>query len=88
MSLHRLCYAPTFTKRVLDSNIAIGHICPKYAVDLIGEAEVLQAFAKTTPKPDFAILEWKGLNAEQRNKLISILEKNKIKWKKDKDIKN
>jgi D-aminoacyl-tRNA deacylase len=75
-------YAPSFTKKVLEGKFATGHICPKYHIDSLDETMILQAFNKTIPKPDFVALEWKGLKAEQRQKIISVLEKNKINWEK------
>ncbi len=75
-------YAPAFTRKVLEGEIAFGHICPKYQADNLDEKMILQAFERTTPKPDFAAIEWKGLIKGQRDNIIGILEKNKINWKK------
>lgn len=75
-------YAPQFTRRVLAGKYATGHICPKHHIDSLTEEIILQAFSKTIPKPNFAVLEWKGLKPHQRAKIIGILEKNKIKWEK------
>ena len=73
-------YAPIFTKKMLENKFAIGHICPQYQMTFINEKLVKQAFEKTIPKPDFAVIEWKGLNKPQRDLLINIFEKIKIKW--------
>lgn len=75
-------YAPHFNKKLLSEKIAFGHICPKYHAESLTEDIILQAFNKTVPKPDFAVIEWKGLKGAQRQKVIDILEKNNIKWKK------
>jgi len=75
-------YAPQFTRRVLAGKYATGHICPKHHIDSLTEEMILQAFEKTIPKPSFAVIEWKGLKGGQRNKIIEILEKNKINWEK------
>jgi len=75
-------YAPQFTRRVLAGKFATGHICPKHHIDSLNEEMILQAFNKTTPKPNFVALEWKGLKPEQRQKIISVLEKNKISWER------
>ncbi|MEM2954471.1 MAG: D-aminoacyl-tRNA deacylase [Candidatus Nanoarchaeia archaeon] len=75
-------YAPVWTKKILSGKFAIGHICPSYHSDTLNEKMVLQAIEKTWPKPDFVALEWKGLKAEQREKIIDILEKHKINWEK------
>ncbi len=81
-------YCTTFTKRVLEGKIAFGHICPKHFCDSLDKGPIKQAVEKTFPHPDFAVLEWKGLSAEQRQKLMAIFEKNKIRWKKDKELKS
>lgn len=75
-------YAPQFTRRVLAGKFATGHICPKHHIDSLDEEMILQAFNKTMPKPSFVVLEWKGLKPEQRQKIISVLEKNKITWER------
>jgi D-aminoacyl-tRNA deacylase len=73
-------YCPSFNKKV--NEIAFGHICPKHQADNLDEEMVLQAFSKTIPKPDYALVEWKGLSSPQKKRIIEILEKNKITWKK------
>lgn len=75
-------YAPQFTKKVLAGEIALGHICPKYAADNLDEEMILQMLNKTIPKPEYALMEWKGLAGEQKNKIKTILDKNKIRWEK------
>jgi D-aminoacyl-tRNA deacylase len=75
-------YAPQFTRRVLAGKYATGHICPKHHIDAIDESMILQAFEKTIPKPNVAVLEWKGLKPDQRAKIIEVLDKNKINWEK------
>lgn len=73
-------YCPQFNKKLLQT--ALGHICQKHAADSIDEAMVLQAFNKTIPKPDLALIEWKGLTGQQKKKITAYLDKNKISWKK------
>lgn len=75
-------YAPHFNKKLFSEKIAFGHICPKHNADELNEDMILQAYSKTFPKTDFAVIEWKGLKGEQRNKIISFLEKNRLKWNK------
>jgi D-aminoacyl-tRNA deacylase len=75
-------YAPRFTKKVLEGEFAVGHICPGHHVDTLTEDLILEAITKTTPKPDFVALEWKGLKGYQRTKILEVLEKHKINWEK------
>lgn len=75
-------YAPSFNKIQLKSNVAISHIIPKY-VSPITEEMILESINKTIEEVDFVVLDWKGLGkAEERDKIIEILEKNYINWKK------
>lgn len=79
-------YCPGFNKIELHSNVAIAHVIPKY-VSPITEEMVLEAINKTVEEVDFALLDWKGLGkSEDRNKVIEILEKNYISWKKTGEI--
>ncbi|NCN86276.1 hypothetical protein GW932_00425 [archaeon] len=80
-------YCPAFNKLQLDSNVAIAHIIPKY-VSPITEEMILQAFNQTIEEIDFAVIDWKGVGkAEDRDKIIEILEKNYIPYKKVSEIK-
>src|SRR3989344_5812547 len=75
-------YCPQFTKKLFEEGFAFGHICPKYAADNLTEDIILQVINKTTPLPNKVLIEWKGLNKGQRDKIISILEKNVLKWER------
>jgi D-aminoacyl-tRNA deacylase len=81
-------YAPKFNayefgdKKIGGREIALSHICPKYRVDELDEAMVLQAYEKSIEPIEGALIDWKGLTQEQREKIISILEKLNIKWMK------
>lgn len=80
-------YCPSFTKLQRDSNVAISHIIAQYNLP-INEETLLEAINKTEEEIDFAILDWKGLGkSEERKKVIDLLEKNYIGWKKVSEIK-
>ncbi len=79
-------YCPNFNKIQLKSNIAISHIIPWYVLPL-NEEMVKQAIEKTVEEVDFALLDWKGLgNAEERQRIIQILNKLYLRYKKMSDI--
>ena len=67
-------YAPLFTRRVLEREIAIGHIVPNYALDDVTEAEVRMAFERTLEKPRVGLVDWKGMRGAQRRRLLGMLE--------------
>ena len=59
-------YCPEFTKLVLRTEWALGHICPLYALPSF-DAEMLQkAITATFPAPEAIILDWKGLKGEKQ----------------------
>ena len=79
-------YCPEFNKLQLNSNIAISHVIPKY-ISPITEEILKEAWKKTDEEPDFFVVDWKGLgNAEQRQKVIDVLEKTQLPWKKLGDV--
>ena len=77
-------YAPNFTK--ISDKIATGHIAPKYAVDFLNKEMIEQMINKTIPKPDFAVLDWKGLRGSERRNIIKILDDLGVEWKKTSDF--
>ncbi len=64
---------PNFKKIVLNSDISIGHICPKYMLEFLDSEMIQQALEKTTPKVDLIILDWKGLG-QYKEKIKEILK--------------
>ncbi|MFA5107978.1 MAG: D-aminoacyl-tRNA deacylase [Candidatus Micrarchaeia archaeon] len=81
-------YTPKFSeyvlgKKLLDGKeIAISHILPKHRVDEIDSKMLLQAMQKSVEPIKGALIDHKGLNKEQREKIIGMLEKEKIEYKK------
>ena len=79
-------YCPNFNKIQLTSNIALSHIIPTYVIP-ITEEMIKEAIAKTEEELDFVLLDWKGIsNAEERQRIIDILNKNYISYKKTSDV--
>lgn len=74
-------YAAAFNKILLKTDIAIGHICPKYALQHLDEEMILQAIEKTNEKVDFVLLDWKGLGKEKQ-RIVDLLEKLNIKYER------
>lgn len=78
-------YCPNFNKLQLSSNVAFSHIIPSYASP-ITEEMIKEAISKTEEELDFAVIDWKSFNAEDRQKIIDILQKNYISYKKVSEI--
>jgi D-aminoacyl-tRNA deacylase len=80
-------YCPAFNKLQLTSNVGFAHIIPKY-MGPITEEMILEAVNNTIEEIDFAVIDYKGIGKkEERDKVIEILEKNYISWKKSGEIK-
>jgi len=79
-------YCPNFNKIQLNSNIAISHIIPQYVSPLTKEM-IKEILEKTEEEVDFALLDWKGLGkSEERNKVIEILDKLYVRYKRTSGI--
>ncbi|MEM2121043.1 MAG: D-aminoacyl-tRNA deacylase [Candidatus Woesearchaeota archaeon] len=52
---------PNFKKILLNTNIALGHVCAKYNLKELNFDILEQAYKKTIPNPKSVILDWKGL---------------------------
>ncbi len=86
---------PNFKKIILNSDIAIAHVCPKYMLEHLDKELVIQALKQSIPESELIILDWKGL-AEYKEKVKRILDEvlkdfendfgKKIEIKKTKDF--
>lgn len=79
-------YCTNFNKIQLQSNVAISHIIPQYALPLTDEM-VKEAVIKTEEEIDFALIDWKGMGkSEERKQALEILDKNYIRYKKVSEV--
>ena len=77
-------YCPSFNKIQLNSNFAISHIIPQYCLPITEEV-IREAISKTQEEVDFVLIDWKGVGvAEERDRILDILKKNNINYKKQK----
>ena len=74
IALGGLHTCPGFAKIQLGDKYALGHICPKYALDNIDEAMLSQALDSTMPKAFNIILDWKGLGQHKKKVMAAIEE--------------
>ena len=77
-------YAPRHTMIVLDSDIAIGHIIPSYAIDSIDDIIFKEAIKKTGAS--FGFLDWKGMKREQREKVLKLSKNSNLEVKRGRDF--
>ncbi len=67
-------YASKFNKLVLERDLHVGHMAPKYAIPGLTRDVVLQMMNRSRETVKTAIIDWKGTNAEQKAYLLPILE--------------
>jgi len=70
-------YCPEFTKLVLRTEWALGHICPLYALENFNEKLLGKSLTSTNPKPEAIILDWKGLKGEKK-RVVELAENSGI----------
>jgi D-aminoacyl-tRNA deacylase len=75
-------YSEKFSHIALESEIAFGHIIPKYAVPYIDVEILRQCVEKTQEKVEFVVLDWKGIKGEHKSKLVEMLEETGVTFKK------
>ncbi len=80
-----LHHCPNFTKLMKKSDLAFGHVCPKYMLNNLDKEMILQAIEKNTNKCEEVVLDWKGLS-QYKQKITKMLGELKIKYKKTKEF--
>ena len=75
-------YNEKFTKIALTTSTAFGHIVPKYAIDEIDADMLRQCAEKTVEKVESAVLDWKGIKGEDKEKLIKAINTAGLKTEK------
>ena len=74
-------YCSNFNKIALRTNIALSHICPKYALQNLDEELIKQSIEKTKEKIDFILLDWKGLGTEKQ-RIVGMLNNLSLEFKR------
>jgi D-aminoacyl-tRNA deacylase len=79
-------YCPSFNKIQLNSDYAISHIIPEYALPMI-KTMLKEAEEKTTEQIKTVILDWKGCGkSEQRQEIISLIEQAGLRYKRTSEV--
>lgn len=77
-------YCPNFLSAMRKSDYAIGHICAKYGLEGLDAKMLLDAIKKSGASS--VLLDWKGMG-EHKDRIVAILEQNKIQYQKTKHVK-
>ena len=80
-----LHHTPNFKKIILNSDIALGHVCPKYMLEYLDKSLIQQAIQKTYPKAEMIILDWKGLK-EFKQRIKTMMQEFDLEVKRTKDF--
>ena len=78
-------YASKFNKLVLEKGYKMGHMAPKYVINELTLDVVKQMISRTTGEVSQAIVDWKGMNAENKAHIFPILEEAGLEIVRDKD---
>ncbi len=74
-------YNQTAKKLMLNTDYAVGHICPKYQLENLNESTLKQMIERSEPKTELVVLDWKGLGKEKQ-RIVELLEKLKVKYER------
>jgi D-aminoacyl-tRNA deacylase len=79
-------YAPNFNRLIRNEDIAMSFICPKYFIQNLNYKIIEQMILNTYENVDFFIIDWKGVNSDDKKHLLPILQQFKIPIRKTKDF--
>jgi D-aminoacyl-tRNA deacylase len=66
-------YNSKFTRMALESEMAFGHMIPKYAVSSLDSMTLGQCVERTLERVEYAVLDWKGVRGQDKQPLIQLL---------------
>lgn len=67
-------YNAKFTRLALESEVAFGHMIPKYAIQSVDVEMLKQCVDKTLETVEYAVLDWKGIKGEHKPRVIEMLK--------------
>lgn len=76
-------YSQIANKILERTELCIGHICSKYALEHLNEDLIIQMKEKSNA--DFFVIDWKGCGKE-KERVVGLLDKLSFEWKKSKNI--
>ncbi|MFC1741547.1 D-aminoacyl-tRNA deacylase [Nanoarchaeota archaeon] len=69
------------TKLMMNTDYAVGHVCPKFLLPELTEELLQEAVAKNGERFALVVLDWKGLGTEKA-RVVAMLEKSGIKFER------
>lgn len=77
-------YNQVANKIISKTDYAVGHICPKYALEKL-TPELLQDAIAKTPGFEMVVLDWKGLGGEKQH-IVEMLDALEVKYERWKNL--
>jgi D-aminoacyl-tRNA deacylase len=77
-------YCPAFTKMQLGTvdGRAVAHVLPTYHTQDVEYETFLQGVERSTKKVGRIVIDWKGVNKTQRDRIMPFIEKAGIEWER------
>ncbi|HKZ88596.1 MAG TPA: D-aminoacyl-tRNA deacylase [Candidatus Bathyarchaeia archaeon] len=75
-------YNQKFTNMALNGEAAFGHMIPKYAIQFVDSEILRQCLERTLERNELAILDWKGIKSEDKQKLLILMQEVGLPFKK------
>ena len=75
-------YNMKFTRKALETEVAFGHIIPKYAIGALDGEMLRQCVERTVEPVQKAILDWKGIRGSEKKSLLEDLRKIGLEYEK------
>jgi len=75
-------YNNRFTRIALKNDLAFGHMISKYAIPNIDLKILNECVERTLERVELAVLDWKGIKGEHKPRLVDMLKKIEIPFKK------
>ena len=75
-------YNNRFTRIALKGDLAFGHMIPKYVLPKVDMEILNQCVEKTLERVELAVLDWKGIRGEHKPKLVEMLNKMNMSFRK------
>lgn len=75
-------YERKITRKVLESDVAVSHMIPKYMIGELSFEMIKQAVDKTVEDVEFALIDWKSIKSSEREKAIQILKELELPYER------
>ncbi len=78
-------YSRRFTKLMLETRYSVSHIVAKYAMGDFNDRILEELMEASRPRPQMAVMEWKGMNGSQREGAIRSLDEWGLEYRRLRD---